>query len=230
MKIAYCFADHAVEAEALASLGDVHRFTIDPKPSPFVDETTQINLMTETPDAEGFDLWVGHPQCAKFCDMPGVDPADHENQIPRARELAEAMADHYVIENKPRAPLEDPVHLTGKMFGLPIEYERAFETSFAVQHPPRQQTLTTQTSSFFYSERTHKWWKTVKGIRGSYPKEHVAKNALPLAYVDWLTRQYLEATGGAQGVSDYSDYDAEMDEQRAREANHTLEEAATTEK
>jgi len=132
------------------------------------------------------------------------------------------LGDHHVVENKPGAPLHEPTVLNGKMFGLPIAYERAFETSFPVDHPPRQQTLATETSSFFYSERTHAWWTAIKGIRGSYPKEHVAKNALPMPYVDCLTRSWLQHVGEAQGCADYSDYDARMDERRAREANSSL--------
>lgn len=218
LQIAYCFADYGVEAEALSTIGDVHRYTIEPAPNDYCETTTEIDLMNETP-AGTFDLWFGHPMCTKYSDMPGVNPDEHVDQIPRARELARQMADHYVIENKPRAPLENPTHLTGKMFNLPIKYERAFETSFDLPQPPRQQTITaeeTQTSPFFYSERAHLWWKTVKGIRGDYPKEHVAKNVLPLAYVDYITRKYLESTGRAEGVRDYSNYDEEMDVRRAR--------------
>ncbi len=225
LQIAYCFADYGVEAEALSTIGDVHRFTIDPKDNPWCDTTHEIDLMEETP-AGKFDLWFGHPMCTRYSDMPGVNPEEHVDQIPRARELATEMADHYVIENKPRAPLESAIHLSGKMFNLPISYERAFETSFELRQPPRQTTIGSegsQTSPFFYSERSHLWWKTVKGIRGDYPKEHVAKNALPLIYVDFITRNYLESTGGSQGVRDYSDYDKEMDQRRAQESNYELD-------
>lgn len=194
-RIAYCFADYGVEAEALASIGEVHRFTIDPKPNEFVDETTQVDLMEDTPDAEGFDLWFGHPNCAKYCDMPNVDPDDHEDQIPRARELAESMATEYVIENKPRAPLETPVRLHGRMFGLPLAYERAFETSYEVEQPPIQKTIGGKTvTPYFYPDRTKAWWHTTKGYTGEYPKEHIAKNALPAAYVRFLLRNWLERT------------------------------------
>lgn len=223
VRIAYLFADHGVESEALSTYGRVERYTINPRENAFVDETVQMDLMEEMPP-EGADLAVLHPMCTKWSDMPNVDPDGHEDQIPRAREIAQVVAEDYVIENKPRAPLEDPIVLDGRMFGLPIKYERAFETSFPVEQPPRQSTITDQveTSPFFYSERTHAWWKAVKGIRGDYPKEHVAKNALPLVYVDYLCRAWLEATGRAQGVADYSDYDAEMDQRRAELANENL--------
>ena len=111
LQIAYCFADYGVEAEALSTIGEVHRFTIDPKDNAWCASTEAIDLMEETPDGE-FDLWFGHPMCTRYSDMPGVEPSDHIDQIPRARELAMEMADHYVIENKPRAPLESATHLT----------------------------------------------------------------------------------------------------------------------
>lgn len=221
--IAHLFADYGTEAEALSTYGDVHRYTLEPHDSPFCEATVQMDLVAETPDIEA-DLVVAHPPCTRWSDMPDVDPEDHPDLIPRARELAEEIGEHYVIENKPAAPLETPTVLEGRMFGLPIKYERAFETSFPVPQPPRNARLTesAETSPFFYSERSPAWWASVKGLRGDYPKEHVAKNALPMAYVDHLARAWLAATGRAEGVADYSDYDAEMDAQRAREANQAL--------
>ena len=221
--IAHLFADCGTEAEALSTYGDVYRFTLDPRPNDYVTETVQMDLSESMPEGS-YDLAVLHPPCTRWSDMPGVNPDDHPDLIPRAREIGETIADHYVIENKPAAPLNNPTVLEGRMFGLPIKYERAFETSFNVRQPPRNARLTesAETSPFYYSERSHEWWMGVKGLRGQYPKEHVAKNALPMAYVDHLARSWMEATGAADGVADYSDYDARMDEKRAREANHNL--------
>jgi len=193
LRIAHLFADYGVEAEALASIGEVHRFTIDPVPNEFVAETTAMDLMDETPDGT-FELAVFHPRCSKWTDMPGVDPEDHPNQIPRAREIADEIAADYIIENKPRAPLKDAVTLNGRMFGLPLAYERAFETSFDVPQPPMQQTFGEKTvTPYFYSDRTRSWWASTKGYTGEYPKQHLAKNALPAAYVRFLTRSWLES-------------------------------------
>ena len=91
-QIGHLFADYGVESEAFASFGEVHRFTIEPKPNEYVAETTAIDLMTETPDVH-LDLAVLHPKCTRWSDMPNVDPEEHENQIPRARHLAEEIAD-----------------------------------------------------------------------------------------------------------------------------------------
>jgi hypothetical protein len=220
-EIAHLFADYGCESEALASFGTVHRYTIDPKPNPFVENTVSCDLMERTPD-RSFDLAVLHPKCTKWADMPNVDPDEHENQIPRARALGQEIADHYILENKPRAPLEDPTVLHAKMFGLPIAYERAFETSFRVKQPPRQQSLDTDTSPFYYSERCVEWWKGVKGLSGDYPKEHVAKNALPSAYVRYLCMEWLDAIGANDTGSDYSNYDEEMETERRSHNNATL--------
>ena len=203
-RIAHLFADHGVEAEVLAAHGEVHRFTIDPRPNEFVAETTEIDLMEETPRGR-FDLALLHPKCTKWSDMPDVDPEDHENQIPRVRELGRRIADEYVIENKPRAPLNDPTVLHGRMFGLPLAYKRAFEASFPILQPPQQQQFGEKTvSPYFLADRTTEWWKATKGYRGDYPKQHLAKNALPAAYVRFLVRSWLESreTRDAEEVQD----------------------------
>lgn len=206
-RIAHLFADHGVEAEALSAFGEVYRFTIDPRPNRSVAETTAIDLMKE-PLSGDFDLALLHPKCTKWSDMPDVDPEDHENQIPRAREIGRQIADEYVIENKPRAPLDDPTVLHGRMFGLPIAYERAFEASFPVLQPPQQQTFGEKTvSPYYYSDRTTEWWKATKGYVGDYPKQHLAKNALPAAYVRFVVRSWLESrdTRDAEEVQDNND-------------------------
>lgn len=193
-RIGHLFADYGVESEVLATYGSVFRATIDPRPNPFVDETVQMDLMAETPDV-ALDLAILHPKCTDKSQMTSIsgDPADHENQIPRAREIARTIADDYVIENKPRDDLRNPTRLNGRMFGLPIHYERAFETSFPVGEPPRERQLVDKTvSPYFLSDRTHDWWLSVKDYRHRWPKDHLAKNALPAVYVQHLVRSWLE--------------------------------------
>lgn len=227
MKILHGFADHGAESEALSTYGTVTRATLNPVPNGH-SSVVRVDLSApdELPFHEGeFDLAFLHPPCTAYSDMPDANKdGDAPRLVPEAREIGERYAEHYVVENKPAAPLEDPLVLEARMFGLPIKYTRAFETSFPVDQPPRNARLgqPAETSPFFYSEKSHRWWLGVKGLRGEYPKEHAAKNALPLSYVDHLCRGWLEATGDAQGVADYSDYDAEMDEKRAREANQSL--------
>lgn len=192
--IIHAFADYGVEGEALSAYGDVHRYTINPRPNEFVAETTQMDLLNETPDVKA-DLGVFHPKCTKYSEMTSIsgDPDEHENQIPRTREIAQATCDHWIIENKPNAPLDAPVVLDGKMFGLPIAYKRGFETSFPVKTPPRFGELQTECSTYFSADRSKAWWRSTKGYLGDYPKEHLVKNCLPAAYVHCLVRSWIKA-------------------------------------
>jgi len=195
--VAHLFADHGVECEVLTRLGYVVRFTIDPKPSSFDDQTVQIDLMKRMPSGL-FDLAVLHPNCGDVADLTSIsgDRDEQEFQIKRAREIGQRIADDYIIENKPRDELRDPVVLNGRMFGLPIKYERAFETSFPVKSPPRERELGEKTvTPYYYSDRSIEWWKQVKGYSGEYPKEHLAKNALPAVYVETIVRSWLETAG-----------------------------------
>jgi len=223
-RIAHLFADFGTEAETLSTFGDVYRFTISPRENSYDVEVIQMDLTKSMPNGE-FDLAVLHPPCTRWSNMPSVEPEDHPDLIGRAREIGQTIAEHYVIENKPAAPLHSPTVLDARMFGLPIKYERAFETSFSVKQPPRNARLTesAETSPFYYTERSRQWWKSVKGLRGDYPVQHIAKNALPSVYIQHIARGWLTATNDAQGVADYSDYDAEMDTKRAATSNESLE-------
>lgn len=111
------------------------------------------------------------------------------------------------------------------MFNLGIEYKRAFETSFEVEQPPRQNKLA-ETSSFFYSEWAHGEWAAVKGSETYFSKEHLAKNTIPAAYLDYLMRYYYRAVDD-EDRPDYSEYDKEMDAKRNAEVNHSISEFKT---
>jgi len=232
--ILHCFADYGVESEALACYGNVIRVGIEAKDT---NESTPIKADAyDFPIADDvtFDLGVFHPICKRWAELTSLsgDPEDHPNQIPKARELAQQYCDHYIIENKPNAPLRNPVVLNGKMFGLPIDYERAFETSFRVQQPPRHKRFgqgdgNVETSPYFFSERSRRWWGSVKGYQERrYPKEHLAKNAIPAPYIhhicrDWLT-VYEAENNEAADRPDYSDYDARMEQKRRAATNESI--------
>lgn len=201
VQILHAFADYGVESEVLSMYGSVTRWTKKPKPNAFVDETVAVDLMEDLPEGQ-FDLGLVHPKCTDKSQMTSIsgDPEDHENQIPRAREIVQERCDHYIIENKPRDDLRDPTRLNGKQFGIPIHYERAFETSFRVEEPPRYAALDTECSTYFSADRTKEWWRTTKGYRGDYPKEHLVKNCLPAAYVHFLMRSYFRAVNGVDAA------------------------------
>lgn len=231
--ILHCFADYGVESEALATYGNVTRVGINAHDTNESEPIKADAYNLPIDDGVTFDLGFFHPVCKRWASLTSIsgNPDDHPNQIPRAREIGEQLCEHYVIENKPQAPLEDPVVIGGQMFGLPIAYERGFETTFRVPQPPRQKQLgndsNVETSPFFFSERSKEWWASVKGYRADrYPKEHLAKNAVPAPYIHYLCRAWLKAyeheNGENEDRPDYSDYDQRMDAQRRSDANQSI--------
>lgn len=228
LRILHCFADHGTEAEILGNFGDVVRVGLDARDTNGSQPITADARHLPFRDDVRFDFGLFHPPCTRWSDMPDANKnGDAPNLIPVAREIADNHCDYWVIENKPRAPLEDPTVLDGKMFGLPIQYERAFEANFELEQPPRQSYIApTESSSYFYSEKSRAWWASVKGIDAdAYTKHALCKNSLPAAYVQHIVRSALVAMQRAQGPSDYSDYDTRKDAERARAENQTLEEA-----
>jgi hypothetical protein len=223
-EILHCFADYGVESEPLSTYGRVVRIGLDPRDTndsePVAADAEQLPLG----DVQ-FRLGFFQPPCTRWADMPDANKnGDAPNYIPAAREIAAEFCDHYVIENKPRAPLDDPVYLNGKQFGLPIEYERAFETSFPCDQPPREHQLVTESSSYFYSEMSREWWASVKGVREQpYTKHALSKNSCPAPYVHHLCRAWLRATDQHDGPSNYDNYDKRKDAERALASNRTLE-------
>lgn len=245
--ILHCFADSGTECEVLSNYGNVIRVSIDPEDT---NESKPIKADAHV-TAEGknhgflfsedvtFSLGVFHPVCTRWAATTSIsgDPKSHENMIPSARAIASEYCDHYIIENVPKAPLNNPTILNGRMFGLPIEYERAFETSFDIPEPPRERRLLTnngpsenaETSSFFFSERSKEWWASTKGYDPRpYSKQHLAKNTIPAAYIQYLLRAWIETYEKEKGVSegrvDYSNYDEEMETERRRDDNAQLDE------
>lgn len=200
LRILHVFADRGVEAEVLTAYGEVVRIGWEARDTnqsqPVRADARHLPIQ---PGVE-FDLVVLHPPCTRWSDMTSIsgDPEEHPNLIPLAREIGEQYGAEYIIENKPKAPLNDPVRLDARMFGIPLAYERAFETSFEVDDPPKKRSdVENECSPYFYSDRSREWWASTKGYSGPYTKTALAKNAVPAACMRWLMQQYLAATNHA---------------------------------
>lgn len=196
-RILHCFADTGVECETLTAYGDVTRVGINPEDNPYTEHVIQADARTLELDTS-FDLGLFHPPCQRW--TPGAQQHhtedDHENLIPVARELAREYCDEWIIENVPQAPLNDAVTLNGGMFGLPLHYERCFETSYHVPQP-RRQTRLVEHETFDKHHETGGWygdldiWKSVKGYSGEWPSEAFKRSAIPRQYLDYLIRPLL---------------------------------------
>lgn len=196
LRIGHFYADVGVESEALSAYGDVHRFGLDPEPTPFTTETYAVDLSAEVPDVEPFDFGLFHPPCYKWTQR---NDEDAENLIPRTREVAADLCREYAIENKPAAPLQAPpggdlVTFHGSMFGLPVAYERAVETSYEVSTPSRRSNW--EREHRVENTRPRQYWKAVKGYTGDYPAQDFITNALPAPYVHCLLRPLLDGYEG----------------------------------
>ena len=205
MNILHCFADTGVECEVLSGYGDVTRVGIDPTDNPYTDVLIQADARTVELD-DGYDLGLFHPPCQRWTpgsQMQGTTD-NHDNLIPVARDLAGQYCDEWIIENVPQAPLNCPVMLNGGMFGSPLHYERAFETSYHVDQP-RNQTRLTDGGHF---DRHHEnggfqgnkpVWKNAKGYTHDWPSRSFKRSAIPRAYLDYLIRPLLEVDCGRVG-------------------------------
>jgi hypothetical protein len=206
IRILHAFADVGVESEALTAHGEVIRVGLDP-----VNSNQSIPIQADCynlPFREGeFDLGVLHPECGKFSTVTNIsgDPDEWPNQIPRAREIGETYCDHYIIENVPKAAtvedgLQNPdggslTKLDGRQFGIPLRFERAFETSFPVEKPPVQQPLEQEISPYFSADRSTEYWRSLKGYSGRYNKRATARNCVPRPMIDFLMRNYWHHVG-----------------------------------
>jgi hypothetical protein len=206
-RIVHLFADTGIEDEILHTFGDVTRVGIDPSPNPF---STVIQADACDPPLSGtFNLAVAHPRCQRWSIATlggGTDPMDHPNQIPDAREVCQRLADHHIIENVPGAPLRDPVEFRGGMFGMGIEYARAFETSFRVPKPrrvprwnPSSGPLAEQGKTGNAWVGTNDGWRIAKGYSHDWPARGLKRHAVPAPYLRRLLYWWLATVEGDHG-------------------------------
>ena len=198
MRILHCFADQGVESEALSAFGDVYRIGLNAvdtnKSQPIKADARHLPIKSDV----RFDLGLFHPPCQSW--TPGAaqhgTQNEHPNLIPLAREIAEQHCGEWIIENVPNAPLNNPVTLNGGMFGSPLHYERAFETSYHVEQPRNQTRLTTDKTMEKHHD-TGGWfgdyelWQSVKGYSGDYNAKSLKRSAIPRAYINYLVRPLL---------------------------------------
>lgn len=200
-RIVHLFADVGVEDEVLHTFGDVVRVGIDPTPNPFSD-AVQADAR-DPPLGGGYDLAVAHPPCQRWSVATpggGGDPEDHPDYIDDARRVCRDLADHYVIENVRDAPLRDPVHFTGGMFGMGIHYPRAFETSFPVRQPQRATRWRPSAGPLAEQGKhgnawvgSNEGWRLAKGYGHDWPARGLKRHAVPAPYLRRLLYWWLAA-------------------------------------
>lgn len=191
--IYHLFADEGIESDYLTRFGRVVRVGLDPTDRN--DSEPVAADVERLPLKPGADLAVAHPECGPWNVMNAVHGNQDEQprQVEMAREVCQRVADHYIIENVPDAPLKDPVVLQGSHFGLPITKKRAFETSFHAPQPHLQQPLTDHCANFDRYDRPREWWEAVMGVENWYPIDPMVNAGMPRAYIEHLLQWYFMA-------------------------------------
>jgi len=194
MDILHCFADEGVESEVLTGFGTVVRVGIDPEANRY-SHAVQADGCKLPFSRNTFDIGIFHPLCQRFSHAtPPENKDDFPNQIPAARSEAQRVCENYIIENVPKAPLQNPVYLNGKMFGMQIKYERAFETSYHVPQPPRERGFAHATD-FAEDQGKGGWnwigskvqWGLEKGYApNEWSSDGIKRTAVPRPYLKWL--------------------------------------------
>ena len=198
--IYHIFADVGVESEPLSAYGRVVRVGLDPLDT---NESEPVKAdASELPLKPGADLAILHPPCQKWSSATR-GRGDHPDLILLAREIGKEYAEDYIIENVPAAPLHDPVELEGRMFGLPITYKRAFETSFHVEQPAMYGNLLADGGVLARHSATGGWqgseslWRSIKQVTGDYPTTDLKRSGIPAPYIHYLMRWWLDREGAS---------------------------------
>ena len=223
MNILHCFADTGAENPCLSRYGNVLRIGINATDNKWSDAIKADANDLPIRENARFDVGWFHPPCGFVSPMSDTGNGSREdwpNLIPLARKIAQRHCDYWIIENKPSEYINETVILDGHMFQLGIEYQRAFETNFPVDQPAKQSKLA-ETSPFFYTEKPGMWWASVKGTDMGFSNQHIAKNTIPSAYIDYIMRN-LSVAMDTKERPDYSNYDMEMAAKRSRINNHTI--------
>lgn len=109
---------------------------IDSYPFNFI----QGNALAPPLNLSDFDVIHASPPCQPHSAMTNMTNASTEvDLLPQTRELLKNSGKPYIIENVPRAPMEEWFTLCGSMFGLGVQRHRAFETNVFMWGPPRCQ-------------------------------------------------------------------------------------------
>jgi DNA (cytosine-5)-methyltransferase 1 len=144
---------------------------------------------------EDFDAIAASPPCQRYSITNASRKHDYPDLIGPVRQLLRETGKPYVIENVEGAPLESPVMLCGRMFGLSatdddgthlvLDRHRLFESNVALTPPPHPKHGDEQVAGVYGGARRDKWEaKHVRG--GGYvpPNKAVAQELLG---IDWMT-------------------------------------------
>jgi DNA (cytosine-5)-methyltransferase 1 len=153
-----------------------------------------------------YDFIHASPPCTEYSQARGKRILPPDNALIDTLTFLRACGRPYVVENVPYASryMNNPVWLTGSMFGLSVYKKRCFECSFVVRQPtepPKQNRLPlTPLCGLYWDEKdrskgavTCEEYSKAMGLPIWTQKE--LRNALPPSYTEFLFVEYLSSIG-----------------------------------
>lgn len=123
---------------------------------------------------------------------------DHPDLVGPVRDLLRTTRVPYVIENVPQAPLENPIHLCGTRFDLPIIRHRDFECSFPAEsrmctYKPTARVRHPGYTAYPYGRKKWgpAWREHVVPVLWPWMTLREAGEAIPGAYTHYVARQLI---------------------------------------
>lgn len=176
----------------------------DPQPNyPFT--FVQANILEI--DLSEFDVDVFHasPPCQKYSWSAKRWKKNYPDLVSTIREKLEATGKPFIIENVVGAPLNNPIMLCGRMFGLGVIRHRLFESSLKIKAPKHHPHKWTVRSGKYCTvaghggdgKASHNAWKSAMGIDWMTKEE--LTQAIPPAYTYCIGKQIIERFGGNNG-------------------------------
>jgi len=177
---------------------------IEPQPHyPFTFIQADAMEFLASADLSPFTFIHASPPCQAYSSITHCqgDPGSHADLLAPARELLERSGSRWVIENVPGAPMRADFKLCGCMFGLSVQRERWFETSwhgFDLRPPCHHRALAVgvygyggpRGSSGRLSGRLASW-RQAMGIDWMEAQE--LTQAIPPAYTEYVGSALLAA-------------------------------------
>lgn len=131
-------------------------------------------------------VWASPPCWAYSRVVPRKYRSNHPDLIEDVRSFLSSFTTPYCIENVPCSPLNVSLKLRGEMFGLPVQKERWFETSFFLMSPGNARTKPV----FNHNKGNYK--EKAKLMNLSWMNSSEYNNAIPPAYSYYILNEFLK--------------------------------------
>lgn len=185
----FCGAGGAAMGYHLAGFEHITGIDVSPQPRyPFrFIQGDALEYLTQ--HGHEFDVVHASPPCQGYSScrhLPGREDYEYPKLIDAVRQQLRSYGKSFIIENVPGAPLENPLVLEGRQFGLKVLRKRLFECSPWLMGPPlpilRRRRYCAPLSEFDRGQY---------GFVGVYGQRFEKAKGAAAMQIDWMTRAEL---------------------------------------